>query len=159
MAAMRAPDAAAAGCLFCRVVEALERTDACPHPESGEPVRKIQDLPASVAILGADQFYRGYAVVVARTHATELYRLPEAEATRYFQDMLRVARAIDRAFRPRKLNYELLGNAVPHLHWHLFPRYAEDPSPMRPVWEHTHPPRVATPEEAAATIAAIRRHI
>ena len=159
MAAMRAPDAAAAGCLFCRVVEALERADECPHPESGEPVRKIQDLPASVAILGADQFYRGYALVVARTHATELYRLPEAEATQYFRDMLRVARAIDRAFEPRKLNYELLGNTVPHLHWHLFPRYADDPGPLRPVWEHAHPPRAASPEEAAATIAALRRQL
>ncbi len=159
MAAMRAPDAAAAGCLFCRVVEALERADEWPHPESAEPVRKIQDLPASVAILGADQFYRGYALVVARTHATELYRLPEAEATQYFRDMLRVARAIDRAFQPRKLNYELLGNTVPHLHWHLFPRYADDPDPLRPVWEHAHPPRAASSEEAAATIAALRRQL
>ncbi|MBI4013010.1 MAG: HIT family protein [Candidatus Rokubacteria bacterium] len=159
MAAMRAPDAAAAGCLFCRVVGALERADECPHPESAEPVRKIQDLPASVAILGADQFYRGYALVVARTHATELYRLPEAEAIQYFRDMLRVARAIDRAFQPRKLNYELLGNTVPHLHWHLFPRYADDPDPLRPVWEHAHPPRAASSEEAAATIAAIRRQL
>jgi diadenosine tetraphosphate (Ap4A) HIT family hydrolase len=122
-------------------------------------VRKIQDLPASVAILGADQFYRGYALVVARTHATELYRLPEAEAIQYFRDMLRVARAIDRAFQPRKLNYELLGNTVPHLHWHLFPRYADDPDPLRPVWEHAHPPRAASPEEAAATIAALRRQL
>lgn len=159
MAGMRRPDAADAGCLFCRVVDALQLADTCPHPESGEPVRKIQDLPASVALLGHDQFYRGYAVVVARTHATELYGLPEAEAAQYFRDMLRVARAIDRAFQPRKLNYELLGNTVPHLHWHLFPRYADDPNPLRPVWEHAHPPRAATPEEAAATIAALRRQL
>jgi diadenosine tetraphosphate (Ap4A) HIT family hydrolase len=32
------------------------------------------------------------------------------------------------------LNYELLGNGAPHLHWHLFPRYDTDPSPGWPVW-------------------------
>jgi diadenosine tetraphosphate (Ap4A) HIT family hydrolase len=40
-----------------------------------------------------------------------------------------------KAFAPRKLNYELLGNAAPHLHWHLFPRHADDPRPIGPVWE------------------------
>jgi diadenosine tetraphosphate (Ap4A) HIT family hydrolase len=46
-----------------------------------------------------------------------------------------VAEAVFRAFTPRKLNYELLGNAVPHLHWHLFPRHSDDPHPRGPVWE------------------------
>jgi diadenosine tetraphosphate (Ap4A) HIT family hydrolase len=32
------------------------------------------------------------------------------------------------------LNYELLGNQVPHLHWHLFPRYDADPDALKPVW-------------------------
>jgi diadenosine tetraphosphate (Ap4A) HIT family hydrolase len=32
------------------------------------------------------------------------------------------------------LNYELLGNQVPHLHWHLFPRYRDDPEALKPVW-------------------------
>ncbi|MDQ1520730.1 MAG: hypothetical protein QOI55_1803 [Actinomycetota bacterium] len=49
--------------------------------------------------------------------------------------MADVAHAIARAFKPRKLNYELLGNGVAHLHWHLFPRYATDAHPNGPVWE------------------------
>jgi diadenosine tetraphosphate (Ap4A) HIT family hydrolase len=48
--------------------------------------------------------------------------------------MSTVSRAIEDCFRPRKLNYELLGNQVPHLHWHLFPRYDHDPDVLRPVW-------------------------
>ncbi len=148
-----------AGCPFCVVVAALRDAETCAHPTEGERVRKIADLPASVAVLGFDQTHRGYTLVVARRHATELFHLPEAESTQYFQDLLRVARAIAAAFQPRKLNYELLGNTVPHLHWHVFPRYADDPNPMRPVWEHAHPPKVPTPDEAAATIAAIRRHL
>jgi diadenosine tetraphosphate (Ap4A) HIT family hydrolase len=148
-----------AECVFCRVVTALKDAETCPHPDSGEPVRKIRGLPASIAILGQDQFYRGYSVVVARRHATELHELPDAESAQYYQDMVRVARAVAGAFRPRKLNYECLGNTVRHLHWHVFPRYADDPNPLRPVWEHLHPPRVASAEEAEATIAAIRRQL
>lgn len=148
-----------AGCVFCAVVDALRNAETCRHPTSGEPVRKIQDLSASVAVLGHDQHYRGYTLVIAKTHATELYQLGERESAQYFQDMLRTARAIATAFTPRKMNYELLGNTVPHLHWHLFPRYEGDPNPARPVWEHSHPPRLPPPGEAAATIAAIRRHL
>ena len=85
--------------------------------------------------------------------------MPDAESTAYFQEMLRVARAIDRAFAPSKMNYELLGNTVAHLHWHLFPRYAGDPSPNRPVWENAHDPTRLGEAEYAATIEAIRRQL
>lgn len=40
-----------------------------------------------------------------------------------------------RAFKPRKLNYELLGNTDEHLHWHLFPRHVDDPDPKKPLWQ------------------------
>jgi diadenosine tetraphosphate (Ap4A) HIT family hydrolase len=144
------------GCVFCALLAALGDADTWRNPASGQVTRKIRDLPASVVILGQDQFYRGYAVVIARTHATELYELPKPEATQYFHDLLQVARAIATAFKPRKLNYELLGNTVAHLHWHVFPRYEGDPSPLRPVWEHAHAERVPTPDEATATIAALQ---
>jgi diadenosine tetraphosphate (Ap4A) HIT family hydrolase len=148
-----------AGCVFCLVVEGLGREEAFVHPASGDVYRKVADLPASIAILGADQFYRGYTLVVTRTHATELFELSDGEGEQYLRDMRRVARALAAAFRPRKLNYELLGNTVPHLHWHLFPRYPDDPNPQRPVWEHRHAPKPPTAEEAASTIDAIRSHL
>ena len=46
-----------------------------------------------------------------------------------------------------------------HLHWHLFPRYDWDPNPKGPIWETSHTPRVASPQEYADTLAAIRRHL
>jgi diadenosine tetraphosphate (Ap4A) HIT family hydrolase len=146
-------------CFFCRVVAALQTSDVYEPSDGGPPLRKIAERPASLVLLGADQAHRGYAFVVARTHATELFHLPPDEARRYLADMVDVARAIDAAFRPRKLNYELLGNTVPHLHWHLIPRYADDPNPTRPVWERPAPPRVASREEQAETIAAIAKFL
>ena len=145
-------------CVFCAVVRGLESAESYRRPAGGV-YRKIRDLPASVAILGHDQFYRGYTVVIAKTHATELYHLNDSELAQYLADMVRVARAIDQAFHPRKMNYECLGNTVAHLHWHLFPRYADDPTPKRPTWEHTHQPPAVSDADAAATIAAIRRHL
>ena len=145
-------------CVFCAVVHGLEQSDVHRSP-SGGVYRKVCDLPASVAILGHDQFYRGYTVVIARTHATELYHLPDSELTQYLADMVRVARALDQAFSPRKMNYECLGNTVAHLHWHLFPRYADDPTPTRPIWEHTHQPPTVSDTDAATTISEIRRHL
>src|SRR5262249_37744094 len=126
-------------CVFCAVVRELLKAETYRRP-SGGVYRKIAELPASVVILGPDQFYRGYSVVIAKTHATELYHLADAERRQYLDDMVRVARAIEISFHPRKMNYECLGNTVPHLHWHLYPRYADDPNPMRPVWEHAHEP-------------------
>ena len=145
-------------CSFCPLVTGLEAAEI-HRSASGTVSRRIALLPTAVAVLGNDQYYRGYALVIARRHATELYHLPDSESTAYFQDMLRVARAIDRAFSPRKMNYELLGNTVAHLHWHLFPRYADDPNPTRPTWENAHEPRLLADAESARTIDAIRRHL
>jgi diadenosine tetraphosphate (Ap4A) HIT family hydrolase len=48
--------------------------------------------------------------------------------------MSTVAEAVFNAFKPKKLNYELLGNGEPHLHWHIFPRHSDDPEPKKPIW-------------------------
>jgi diadenosine tetraphosphate (Ap4A) HIT family hydrolase len=140
------------------MVAALSTAETYQAP-SGAVSRRVALLPTAVAVLGNDQFYPGYTLVIARRHATELYHLPDGESTAYFQDMLSVARAIDRAFSPRKMNYELLGNTVAHLHWHLFPRYADDLNPTRPTWERSHAPKLLAETEYEKTIQALRRHL
>src|SRR5262245_13611142 len=91
-------------------------------------------FPHSVALLGPWQYYHGYCLLVARQHARELFGLDDLTRRAYLDEMTLLARAIADCFRPHKLNYELLGNLVPHLHWHLFPRSASDPDRLRPVW-------------------------
>ena len=85
--------------------------------------------------LCATQYFRGYAVFASRRCVREIYDLPGSERAAHLREMVEVAHALDRAFTPRKLNYEALGNGVPHLHWHLIPRYESDPHPHGPVWE------------------------
>ena len=114
-----------ADCPFCRKLSDLDS-------QGSEEL--VWQFPHSVAILGPWQYYQGYCILVARTHATELSQLPDAERVAYFNEMCVLARAIGKAFHPQKLNYELLGNQVPHLHWHVFPRYDHDPEALKPVW-------------------------
>ena len=40
--------------------------------------------------------------------------------------MLRVGRAIESHYHPLKMNYDMLGNSLPHLHTHVIPRYRYD---------------------------------
>jgi diadenosine tetraphosphate (Ap4A) HIT family hydrolase len=81
------------------------------------------------------QYHEGYTIFCAKRCVNELHELPADERDLYLREMAAVAEAAFNAFEPRKLNYELLGNGVPHLHWHLIPRRAHDPSPTWPVWK------------------------
>jgi diadenosine tetraphosphate (Ap4A) HIT family hydrolase len=94
----------------------------------------VWQFPHSVALLGPWQYYQGYCVLVARRHASELSQLDDDNRRAYLDEMCLLALVVEECFRPRKLNYELLGNQVPHLHWHLFPRYEHDPEVLKPVW-------------------------
>ena len=77
---------------------------------------------------------RGYTIAIWRgRHVAEATELSDEEATTYFRDVLRVGRALDERFRPLKLNFEILGNTVPHLHTHILPRYRDDGSPGSPT--------------------------
>ncbi|HSQ57331.1 MAG TPA: HIT family protein [Gemmata sp.] len=113
-----------ASCPLCRRIAELDRS---PGPNL------VWKFPHSTATLGPWQFYTGYCVLVSRDHATELSQLGANRAA-FLEEMSTLAAAIEACFHPHKLNYELLGNLVPHLHWHLFPRSADDPDRLRPVW-------------------------
>ena len=94
----------------------------------------IAELSSCYVILGDRQFYRGYCVLFAKLHATELYLMP-ADTARLLSDEMRlVAEAIAAVVKPWKMNYECLGNGEPHVHWHLFPRYETDQMRGVPIW-------------------------
>lgn len=93
----------------------------------------VWHFPHSVAFVGPWQFYNGYCLLVSREHATELSQLGP-NRTAFLNEMAVLAEAIEVCFQPHKLNCELLGNLVPHLHWHIFPRSADDPEQLQPVW-------------------------
>ena len=120
------------------------------------PAQRIAELGTSVLYLGSDQFFPGWCVLVLKRHATELWQLLPAERAALMDEVTRVAQALAATFDAVKMNYELLGNQVPHIHWHLVPRLEGDPEPHWPVWRVAHEPRKLTADEVARRIAQIR---
>jgi diadenosine tetraphosphate (Ap4A) HIT family hydrolase len=65
------------------------------------------------------------------------------------------AQAIERVFSPEKMNFQLLGNLVPHLHAHIVPRYYGDPAPGRPIGQGD-PVIMLTPQEYEERVRLIQ---
>jgi diadenosine tetraphosphate (Ap4A) HIT family hydrolase len=128
----------------------------CGKYGAGGPLL-IAELETSRAFLHEDQFFPGYVLLVLRHHATELFELEAGERRVHLEEVSRVAQALARAFRPVKMNYELLGNQVPHIHWHLVPRLATDPDLRAPIWRVDHRPAPLAPSAAGERIEQIRR--
>jgi len=126
------------------------------YGESGGELH-IADLDLSRVFLHEDQFFPGYVLLVLRRHVSELYDLPAPERATLMEEVSRVAQALARVFRPVKMNYELLGNLVPHIHWHLVPRLAADPGLRAPIWTVEHRPAPLAPAAARERIETIRR--
>ena len=110
------------GCFICGRIELIKR---------GENPTVIAELPAGYAVIGDEQFLPGYALLLAKGHVVELHEMPGAEREQYLRDMVALGTAVARATKAAKMNYELLGNAVPHLHCHVHPRYAWEPEEYR----------------------------
>jgi diadenosine tetraphosphate (Ap4A) HIT family hydrolase len=119
---------------------------------------RIADCGVSTAYLHDDQFFPGWTVLVLNRHATELFELAAAERARLMDEVARVAQALAREFGAVKVNYALLGNQLPHIHWHLIPRGSHDPAPREAVWAVAHVP-VPPGAQAPARIAAIRARL
>jgi diadenosine tetraphosphate (Ap4A) HIT family hydrolase len=85
------------------------------------------------AYLQKADIQRGYSIVIWRgRHVAEPTELSADEAAQYWRELLEAGRRIEQRLQPVKLNYDILGNSLPHLHTHVVPRYADDPKPGWP---------------------------
>lgn len=142
--------------------DALVRGEGCPacaEVVSSEPRNEqgffVTDLDFSRLRLASNQFVTGYCVLICHRHVREPYELSKQERSFFFEDMMRVGRALERVFNPVKMNFNILGNAVPHLHTHILPRYYGDPAPSHPI-DPNADQVVLTPEEYQQRIDLIR---
>ena len=116
----------------------LKRGEGCPMCEQGRPEETEYGArffagEVADAYLQKANVQRGYSVVIWRgRHVAEPTDLSAEEASQYWLEVLEAGRRIERALEPVKLNYDVLGNSLPHLHTHVIPRYADDPKPGWP---------------------------
>ena len=113
--------------------EALRSGVGCPICRTGIPNDVLLDLSVSYLTSYPDAATHGYCCVVLKRHAVELDELSEEEATALMSDVRRVAGALRKVTNCVKLNYEIHGNTIPHLHVHLYPRYRGDPFEGGPI--------------------------
>lgn len=109
------------------------RGEDCPICRSVKEDPAVAELEACRLMMSEDAPMRGYAWLPLRRHAVEFHDLSDPEGASFMRDVQRVSRAIAAATGAVKLNYEVHGNTVPHLHLHLFPRYPGDPFEGGPI--------------------------
>ena len=59
---------------------------------------------------------------MAKKHVVEIFELSDEDAFAFLKDVMVTAKALKEITGAEKINYEIHGNTVPHLHLHLFPR-------------------------------------
>lgn len=116
----------------------------------------IADCGLTKAYLHDDQFFPGWTVLVLKRHATELFHLSREERSGLIEEVARVSGLLAKEWQAVKINYELLGNQLPHIHWHLIPRLSQDPDPLEPVWRIAHEPVRLKPETLASLVNRLR---
>ena len=75
-------------------------------------------------------FYR----VVWNGHVPEFSQLSPADRQHCMDAVVLVEEALRRHLQAHKINLAALGNAVPHLHWHVIARFPWDSHFPAPVW-------------------------
>lgn len=83
---------------------------------------------------GEADAFPGFCRVVWQAHERELSDLTAAERHHLLEVVAAVEAAVRAVVRPDKINLASLGNVVPHLHWHVIPRWTDDSHFPAPIW-------------------------
>ena len=106
------------GCIICR---------------SERPLGVLAETPTCWITAEPDAPLPGYVCVTSREHVNEPFEMPSSVQSQFWLEAMTVARAVATELRPIKMNYEIHGNTLPHLHLHLFPRHLDDPFVGGPI--------------------------
>ena len=113
--------------------QSLRDGSGCPICQKGHPLDVIAESDAIWVTAGREAPLPGYACVVSKRHVVEPHELPAREGRVFWEDAMTTARVLNQLFRPIKMNYEIHGNVIPHLHLHLYPRFEDDPYAIGPI--------------------------
>jgi diadenosine tetraphosphate (Ap4A) HIT family hydrolase len=140
--------AAGQGCPFD-----APRAQSTPHWDL------VARMTASSWYLPHNQTYRGHGILVFDPrHVTQLDQLTSEEWQAYAADLHWVVRAIAGVCEPDHFNVESLGNVMPHLHWHVIPRYKNDGRWGQPIWApdvNSQPDRRLAADDRARLLEAL----
>ncbi|GGC81232.1 HIT family protein [Undibacterium terreum] len=132
----------------------MDNCELC-NPRLGDVV---YSSPNWRVILVDDKNYPGFCRVIWNAHVKEMTDLPAAERNEVMDAVWKLETAIRKVMQPHKINLASFGNMVPHLHWHVIPRYQDDAHFPNPVWAAAHP-EVPDTSTRQALLPALRAEI
>ena len=109
---------------------AKESCELCMHP-GGEVIYRDDNYRI---VLVEDERYPGFCRVIWNAHAREMTDLSTVERAILIAAVWQVEEVVREVMQPDKVNVASLGNVVPHMHWHIIPRYENDAHFPNPIW-------------------------
>ncbi|MBU1236337.1 MAG: HIT family protein [Gammaproteobacteria bacterium] len=88
--------------------------------------------------------FPGYCRVVWQAHVAEMTDLDPNGRRHFMNVVFAVEAALRSLVAPDKINLAELGNQVPHLHWHVIPRWRDDSHFPAAIWASPKKSAVAT---------------
>jgi len=85
-------------------------------------------------VLADEPDYPGFLRVILNAHVKEMSDLSVSDQEKLMRAVFATEAALREVMQPDKINLASLGNVVPHLHWHVIPRFVDDPHFPNPVW-------------------------
>ena len=130
-------------CIFCKLANGQIPTNSIYEDEDFN------------VIMDASPAAKGHAIIIPKTHAADLFELPDEYAARIMGTAKKCGRAIMDTLGCDGLNVlqnngEAAGQTVFHLHVHLIPRFKNDDIKIR--WEQKEA------EDAEKTAEEIKKH-
>ena len=107
-------------------------------------------------ILVNDLDYPGYCRVICNRHVREMTDLEASARDRVMRVVFAAEEAVRGVMRPDKINLASFGNMVPHLHWHVIPRFVNDRHFPNSIWGEPQRAGAARETPRAAITAALR---
>ncbi len=115
-------------CVFCRIIEGLEKAEILYEDEH------------IISILDINPVNFGHALVIPKEHYDNFLSLPEELYLYLLKAVKIVAQAIMDSIEPKPGGFNLVSNngfvagqRIPHLHFHIIPRYSGDGLKFKPI--------------------------
>ncbi len=107
--------------------------DPCPLCRPENETVLWRDARCRVILID-DPDYSGFCRVIWQEHVKEMTDLVVSDRAHLMVVVLAVEEVLRKLMHPDKMNLAALGNQIPHLHWHVIPRFVDDTHYPDPVW-------------------------
>ena len=105
---------------------------------NGKNETLICKVSSGFLLMGFQQFLPGYVILFADPMVGSLNDLNDKGRVQFLTNMAMIGDVLLSVTSAERINYEILGNASPILHCHMFPRYPSEAKSYKngPVWRY-----------------------